>query len=374
MKIVFNTYWPDAVASYNYRGALSSMDAVALDDWGNYEKYDIALFMTYPPDLEELKRVSQGYPQLKIGLIDPRGSQVNPYVRYIDFLIIDSIEMKDFFAKYNLPMFTYYEYPTVVERSKSHSKKERVVIGYHGNKVHLMGMYPNLTKALELLNNSYEMEFWAMYNVEKVGRWDIGVPRNVHVKHIQWSEKNFERYLAQVDIGVVPNMMAIRNIRRIKEKAVISKRIFNDSQDDYLIRFKMPSNPGRFVVFGLLGIPVVADFLPSALQFIKDGYNGMLAYSTGGWYRALKALIESAELRNYLSMNMKTTIDEYFRFEKQNQKFLDFLEIVLNTPARPEKTNIETPDSDLSTDVRLFRRIVYLIFRRFVSYFKNIMK
>ena len=63
---------------------------------------------------------------------------------------------------------------------------------------------------------------------------------------------------------------------------------FNDTDDDYIIRFKMPSNPGRMIVFWKLGIPVVADFLPSHFQFIKEGVNGLLASSSAGWYHSIR--------------------------------------------------------------------------------------
>ncbi len=190
-------------------------------------------------------------------------------------------------------------------------------------------MYPNITHAMELLPKKYHLEFWAMYNIKQQGKCKLGMPKNIPVKHIQWHKENYYKYLANADIGIVPNMMPIRNINKLKIKACVYKGYFNDSVDDYLIRFKMPSNPGRLIVFGMLGLSVVTDFYPSALQFIKDEQNGMLAYSMGGWYTALEKLIVSPALRQKLSFNMHKTIDQYFDFEKQNIKLITFLDKIL---------------------------------------------
>lgn len=372
MKIVFNTRTPDAVASYNYRGALSSINILTLDDWDHYEKYDIALFMTYNRDLEELAKAKKKYPNLKVGLIDPRGSFVETYLKYVDFLVIDSIEMKDFFSRYQLPMFTYYEYPNIAEKTKEHKNKEPVIIGYHGNAIHLMSMYPNVSEALDLLAKNFNIEFWAMFNIKKNGLTKIGLPKNLPVRHIQWSEENFYKYLAKADIGIVPNLMPIKNLRKIKSGTFLSRRIFNDSSDDYLIRFKMPSNPGRFIIFGLLGIPVVADIFPSSLQFIKDEYNGLLAYSTGGWYTAIRQMIEGVELRKRLSGNMKHTINEYFKFEKQNEKFLFFLRDLNNSSSYTKNEVIETKDINFKYKFMLYNLYVQRLTKRIIRFYNKI--
>jgi len=340
LKIVFNTKYPESPASMFYVEGLSSADDIDFFNFENYSDYDVALFMTYDKDLEELKKVKKNNPELIVGLIDPRGSKVDRYIEYIDFLIIDSIEMKDFFAKYRLPMHTYYEYPNVDFHNKKHFKKESIIIGYHGNKVHLAGMYPNISKALELLSLDYNIELWAMYNCEHLGEWSIGLPRGVKVKHIQWSMENYKKYMENVDIGIVPACMPINNQERIKKKSRVS-RYFLDSQDDYLIRFKMPSNPGRIIVFAKLGVPVVSDIFPSALQFIKDEENGLLAYSIGGWYSALEKLIKSHDLRNEVSAKMLETYNLYFHFSLQNKKFLSFLSGLDRTKDKAEVINEE---------------------------------
>jgi hypothetical protein len=362
MKIVFNTKYPNASASDMYGAAFKSIPNITYSDWDDYSNYNIALFMTYEDDLKDLKLAKKSYPQLKIGLIDPRGSQVDKVSKYVDFFIVDSIEMSDFFARYQKPIFTYYEYPNISTIKKTHIEKEKVIIGYHGNKLHLEGMYPKITKALEYLGDKYKIEFWAMYNWKSLGKAKFGIPKNIKTRHIQWSFDNYEKELSQVDIGIVPSLMPIRKINSVKKKAVLDANFFNDTLDDYLIRFKMPTNPSRIIVFGKLGIPVVVDMFPSALQLINNGYNGYIAYSSGGWYTALEQLILSHNKRNEYAQNMFNILNRNFIFEKQNALLLKFLQIIISRKKIEVITILETAN-DLHKNFKFRINKLKLLFK-----------
>ena len=47
MKIVLNTTEPDAVASYNYINLLKKDSSITFNDFENYQKYNVALFLSY---------------------------------------------------------------------------------------------------------------------------------------------------------------------------------------------------------------------------------------------------------------------------------------------------------------------------------------
>ena len=318
MKIKFTTFSPEAPASKFYFDALRLSGEFVLSTDEHYEDIDYAFFMTYSADLEELKRVKGIYPDLKTAILDPRGEQAIPYLKYCDFLILDSIEMRDYFSKFLIPMFTYYEFPLFNYKQKEYREKETLVIGYHGNKIHLTAMYPKITSALALLAEDFNIEFWAVYDVAGLGRWNIGVPKGLKVRHIQWHENVYSEEMANIDIGIVPSTMPVRG------KAKISK-FFLDSPEDYVLKFKMPSNPGRLAVFARLGIPVVADFLPTHFQFIKEGESGYLADSTGAWYQALRKLIESSQLRREIATEMTHIFNKNFDFEQQNTNLFRWL-------------------------------------------------
>jgi hypothetical protein len=177
-----------------------------------------------------------------------------------------------------------------------------------------------------------------MYNVQNVGKCRVGLPVSVPVHHVQWKMGNYGKILSKVDIGIVPNLMPIRNIEKMKNKASLLKNFFNDSEDDYLIRYKMPSNPGRIIVFGKLGVPVVTDFYPSALQTIQDGVNGRLVCSPGGWYAALKELIEKPDLRMVFAERLRQTIKEKYDYNVQNKNAILFFKGLISGDIRKDET------------------------------------
>lgn len=347
MKIIFNTKYPNNVASINYKYAFAKNKNIEFNNYKNYHKYDIALFMTYPQDLEDLKKAKKINPKIKSAIVDPRGSIVENYIKYIDFFIIDSIEMHDFFAKYRKPMYMFFEYPNFDNFKKKHINKKKIIIGYHGNKVHLTAMYPKISTALTLLSEKYNLELWAIYNINNLGLWDFALPSKIKIRHIQWEQNIYEKELKKVDIGISPACMPLQ--KRLKNKSTISK-FFLDSDDDYLIKFKMPSNPGRIIVFQKLGIPVVADFIPSYSQTISHGKNGFLAYSSGGWFECLEKLILSHELRNQFAIDAFKNFKKYYDYEIQNKNFNKFLKNIINYKSSNKRIVI-----DLETNFNNFK-------------------
>ena len=307
MKIAFNSKEPKAACTIFYKEALSLMKELSFDvNFSELADFDVALFMTYQKDLEMLKETKLKLPHLKTAIIDPRGYHVAEYLDYCDFLIVDSIEMKDYWAFSEKEIFEYAEYPAIETYKRRHLPKDKLIIGYHGNKVHLHSMLNNVTPALERLADEYNIEFHAMYNISSLGEWKYKLPRAVKVRHIQWSPENYYECLSKCDIGIVPNLMPIAEESEIKSKSELIETafpgsLFNYSKDDYLLRFKMPSNAGRIIIWALLGVPVVSDFYPSALQCIDDEENGFLACSKDGWYRALKRLASDTSLRQKFS-------------------------------------------------------------------------
>ena len=179
MKVIFNTRCPESPASIFYRQGFSYSENVSYSDWDSYEKYAVALFMAFPEDLKEIAAAKKQNPGIRVGVIDPRNDRIQEYISDIDFIVLDSIEMKDYFSYLNRPMYIYFEYQNLKQVEKRHSPKDITIIGYHGNKVHLASMYPHLTHALEALGEKYRIELHVMYNVEKLGQWRLGVPEGV---------------------------------------------------------------------------------------------------------------------------------------------------------------------------------------------------
>lgn len=316
MKVLMNT-------NYQSAGVKICMDDMApkfiklghqviRNDWHNYQNYDLILFMAPDSQIIEAKKIN---PRAITGMMLPTLTKSRiKEIQSADFLLVSSIEHRDFFLKYNKNIFIYYSFPEITAVFKEHTAKEKIIIGYHGNKVHLDCM-SDVRKALDKLADKYNIELWAIYNIKKLGQWKKNLPKKCPVKHIQWSEDSYYDYLGQADIGIVP----------AKTPTKFLFKGFGLKRYDYLIRFKYSSNPGRAYIFSQFHIPVVADFLPSSAQIIQDGESGYLVWSEEGWYNALEKLIISPDLRNKMSRNLKNFIDNNYSPDLNFRKFSEFI-------------------------------------------------
>jgi len=343
MKIVINTNYQSAGSKVCVDDLIprliKSGHTIAKNDWKNYSQYDVALFMATDSEVQAAKKEN---PQIICGIMDPKtttpknttGRNIKE-MRSADFLLVSSIEQRDFLYKYNEDIVIYYMFPDIKKMERKHFSKDKIIIGYHGNKVHLNCFYPKITKALENIASEFPVELWAMYNIKKLGKWKHGVPRNIKIRHIQWSEENYYEYLAKADIGIVNNEIPIKEkIGNLTTRHLTGEYLFfnmhNYDYSDYLIRYKYSSNPGRIYVFSQLGIPIISDFTPSSCQIIQDGKSGFIAHSVEGWQRAMEQLIKSPELRNRVSTNLKSYIDNTISIDKNFDNLVSFLEKLIN--------------------------------------------
>lgn len=330
VKILFNTRFPAAAASLFYLAGFKKSKDFLIDTarYDDADDYDVVFFMSYLDDLKDLQVFRRKYPKKPVGVIDPRGTDVIPFLSGIDFFIIDSIEMEDFWTFSGKPALRYVEYPDIPKTKKIHENKDVIAIGYHGNLVHLESAEKTVLSALSDLSREYNIELNLMYNLEVLGKWEHPLGKAVKINHIQWSMNNYTEFLANSDIGIAPNLLPT-DINGHKSSSGFFKKFFkgketrnyNYREDDYLLRFKASSNPGRIIVFGRLGIPVVSDFYPSAFELISHGSNGFLANSKDAWFSSIKELIKSRELRQEIAENMLKSVNKY-EFDLQNDKLL----------------------------------------------------
>lgn len=333
MRLTFFSTQKQSPATIFYLAGLKDFPGLIpySTDWNQFE---VALIMGFREDFEFVQEARKTNPKIKIGILDPRGKYISGIVELIDFFVVDSLEMIDFFSQYDKPIFQYYEYFPVKPEPKIHVKKDEVVIGYHGNKVHLMSMWPGVSQALEMVSLARKVTFKIIYNKEKLGLWEIGTPRNVKLEHVQLKDDTYREEIRSCDIGIVPAFCPIPE--NLYKPSFIERRIYLLDEDDYIMRFKPSSNAGRIIVFALLGVPVVADMLPSSSQMIQHGKNGFLAYSAGGWYQSLIKLIDSVELRNEFSRKLYDHVAETVDYHKQNRELQGFLDTL------PKKNQSET--------------------------------
>ncbi len=316
MKILINTNYNSAgsrvcVEDLSVRFQNAGYE-VTRNDWDNYQNYDLVLFMSPDSQVRKAKEIN---PNITVGLMDPKITpQREPEVRSADFLLVSSLEQREFFLKYNKNIVIYYMFPEMKRIEKEHKDKEKIIIGYHGNKKHLEQM-KDVVWALDELIEKYNIELYTLYNIKGHGQWERGLPKKCPVKHLQWAETAYYDEFRNSDIGIIPARVPIYHFKGFNVR----------KKYDYIVRFKYSNNPGRVYPFIQLGVPIVADFTPSYCQIIKDNYSGMLVGSREGWYRALEKLIVNSGLRSEMSGNLEKYVDNNCSPEINFKKFNEYL-------------------------------------------------
>lgn len=327
MKFVVNTKY-NAAGTVVLEGVVKRLQdslehTVSRNDFDHYENYDVAIFMAPDSQLQKAKKQNN---RLLCGIFDPKVtlSWQKKEVRMADFLIVSSIEQRDFFLKYNKNIFIYYMFPDLPEIEKVHTDKEKIIIGYHGNKQHLDAMH-DLSWALDRLSEKKPVEFHAIYNIKKLGKWCKNLPKKCPVHHVQWSEETVVGDLVKCDIGVLPSLLPAPSFfARPFLTFLLNMEGYHNN--DYVSRYKLTNNPGRLYVFTRAGLPVVADFTPSACQFIEDRKSGMLVGTKEGWLSSLEQLVNDFKKREVLALNLRNTIDEKYSIDKSFISLLDFIQ------------------------------------------------
>lgn len=333
MKILINAKLPSTVcevAKENIGKNYAKEGHGVIFDQKNYEGYDLIFF--FAPESEVKKARKQNLKAL-IGILDPKlnNRKDASEAGEADFLLVSSLEQQEFALKFNPNVQIFNWFLPMEPKEKIHTEKDKLIIGYHGNKIHLNCFIYHIKDALEKIKNSgYNIELHVIYNIKKLGYWKIGIPA-IPVKHIQWERNTYCDHLSQCDIGIVPNILPVSNYRAVILTRSISHPLsFNYNKKDYFLRFKINSNPNRFYEFSQLGIPVVADMYPSACQVIQHGISGFLAYSSIGWYNSLKKLIKNTDLRNSCADNLRKYINYNLSPEQNFSRLNDLINNLRN--------------------------------------------
>ena len=235
----------------------------------------------------------------KIGIINPACDNKS-LIQIMDFIIVGSIEERESIIQYNKNCFIFPLIENMYQniQPKIHEKKDKITIGYHGNPNHLNHMALGLSKALERLSNTFNIELVILESQlnSLKNNWIQGKPK-IPIRIKKWNFKTLINDIQEFDIGIVPNISDIVHTNKLKPNMTLGK--YNT---DIMIRFKNKSNNGRTLVLCQLGIPVVADITPSNMHILANPDNGYGVLSEEGWYQALIELL-CEKNRNFISQN-----------------------------------------------------------------------
>ncbi len=337
MKFVINTNYEAAGTKVCVDDLIPRLEAaghsVTRNDWQGYKNYDVALFMAPDSEVEKAKQMN---PNIITGVMDPKLKTkfLRTQAQLADFVLVSSLEQRDILYAHNKNVVIYFMFPHVPSQEKQHvktkSENDPIKIVYHGNKLHLHCMTA-LSRALDRLSEKYNIEFRPIYNIKKLGVWKKNRPQKCPVIDTQWTEKSFDNDVHAGDIGVVPSMIPVPFLRSQFFTRTLSSFIWKlnplgYSKDDYILRFKYSTNPGRLYVFSQLGIPAVVDFVPSHVQMVQDGISGSIVYSEESWYAAIEDLILHPEKRNLYSKNLRQFIDTNYSPDLNFQNLIKFIQ------------------------------------------------
>lgn len=277
-------------------------------------QYQIIIIPPYKQEYKFIEQIRSLNP--KICLLDPRNKFQASKLKKNDFCIIDSVEQYDLVSIHTEYLCIYYEYPFFEKENINQNKfSKEINIFYHGNKVHLNSSRLTLLKAIQKLEKEFKINFHLCYDIKKLGLFKTDLSS---VIHHQWHENIYKELAKKMDIGVCPNLIPVKLPKMLKK--FISQSADNSNEEDYIHRFKIPSNPGRIISMIMMGLPVIADMYPSACQIINHTEDGFLVSHKNGWYTALKKYILSKELRINHAKKLQKKFDLIYSPNIQNQK------------------------------------------------------
>jgi hypothetical protein len=227
-------------------------------------------------------------------------------------------------------MFVYPTYPLVNKGGRVEHKKKPIVIGYHGNKIHLQAMEKLIVEAMNDLSDHIDYEFLAMYNIAELGEWKGACKLNAKVSHIQFSYENYAAFISNVDIGIIPQFIPVKDNKLFRWLMGSFKSKYNERHDNYFHRFKETTNNGRAFIFAQYGIPIVADMTPSSCALIGENEYGFVAASRSGWSNALLMLCKNEELRLEMGKKLHQRYLHAWDPEKVNLLFTKFILQIIN--------------------------------------------
>ncbi len=202
MRILFHTRKRDAPSTQINApnlARLADVPGVEIDLFGgSFADYDVVLFMGYDP---EVARVREENPAALVGIVDPRPFSAD-HVRRADFVVANGLEMEGWAARHCSNIYVYPIYPRLDAKPRRHQVRDRLVVCYHGNLVHLHTMFPHVSAALEALGETRPVELRAVYNLERLGppTLDLFDSDRVTLRLLQWSETACQDHFADADI------------------------------------------------------------------------------------------------------------------------------------------------------------------------------
>ena len=221
------------------------------------------------------------------------------FLRLMDGVISSSPLQSDDVRPVN-PNVVLIEHPIINFDYSSYPPKSTVDIIWQGYMINVQAMY-RLHSILETLQNECAEEIRMIYHSNAPS----GTNGMFH--YVKWKIRDWQRMLAQADIGIV----------------------IKPPEDE--IQRRKPSN--KVLSYMAAGLPVVCTPTEADKLIMDNGGTGFFAYSDDEWYTALKTLIEDAGLRRKMGTLGRQSVYQHFTIERITEKYLELFDVVLQQKA-----------------------------------------
>lgn len=246
-----------------------------------------------------------------------RFANIEAYLRQADLVTVTTEYLKKLYSLYSknivvLPNCIDFEDVFTEEATKKTDHGDEIWLGWAGSNTHLPDIklindvikqilddYPNVKLALGGWDGKMR-DKEGKFVLENLYPWkDIPDSRIVN---IPWAKemKDYPKMIAQFDIGIAP----------------LEDTDFNRAKSNI-----------KFLEYASCGVAVVASDVEPYTATIINGETGYLCKTRGAlfadWYKKLKKLIESKELRLTMGANAKKYVKENFDIKNNIYKWKD---------------------------------------------------
>lgn len=288
---------------------------VDINEANNNKEYQLVI-IGKNTSLKKVREIRRKHSKSNLGIINPsdKNKEGLDTILLSDFLVVGSTTEKAYYEEYSKPALVVPLVERIFGKQKTHSDKDQITLGYHGNLSHLEEFNYGLKHALDKLSEQINIKLLVIYDKKNLGEWNRGRPEKIQIDERQWNIDNIENDLLECDIGLVPNLYPINSMfRKVAIKTTnLFSGIGSGPQNDILLRMKNNTNAGRAFVFFQLGIPVIADLNPEVFPVMSSPGNGYIVHGEEGWTRSIMELYNSSELRAKMSENAKAKFEKLY--------------------------------------------------------------
>ena len=221
---------------------------------------------------------------------DPRSVSYHDhpeFLRLMDGVIASSPIQSDDVRPINANV-VFIEHPIINFEVSTYPKKDTVDIVWQGYMANVQAMF-RLHKILGRIRQDTEQPIRMIYHSNCPSHTD-GM-----FHYVKWKIRDWQKMLAQADIGIV----------------------IKPPDDD--VQRRKPSN--KVLSYMAAGLPVVCTPTEADKLILEHGKTGFFAYTDDDWYACLKQLIEDADLRESMGRAGYAVVSQEFTLAKMTAKY-----------------------------------------------------